>query len=226
MLSVYLIEDDELTALHVQAAFARAGDLLCLGRAANLAAAHRELPRLRPQVVVTDIGLPDGEGTELIAALRDGRCSAPAWWPHVLAYSVHEDEHRVLRAIESGSDDYVLKNGRPEELIEAVRRIGRGETSISPAIARHVLARLREGRAAQPLEPLDDDLLRLVAQGFLVEEVAERLQLSAQAVARRVRRLYARLYWHGHGERAEADVPLGTPVTGAPSGWWPSMALR
>lgn len=224
MLSVYFIEDDELTALHVMAALSRASDLACLGRSTSLAAALRELPRLRPQVVVTDISLPDGEGTELIAALRDGRCSAPAWWPHVLAYSVHEDEHRVLRAIESGADDYMPKNGRPEELIEAVRRIGRGEASISPAIARHVHARLREDRGALALDPADDELLRLVAQGYLIEEVAHRLRMSTQAVSRRVRRLYARLYCStrsGSNEVA-AVSPAGVPRAGL----MPSFALR
>ena len=207
MLSVYLVEDDDVTALHVLASFGCAGDLECLGRAANIAEAREALPRLRPQVIVTDIGLPDGEGTELIAALRDGRCGAPAWWPHVLTYSVHEDEARVLGAIEAGSDDYVLKNGRTQDLVEAVRRIGRGEASISPPIARHVLERARERGAALALDAQDGELLRMVSQGYVVDEVAARLQLSVQGVARRVRRMYERLHRSG--------LPMGAPQSAA-----------
>lgn len=225
MLSVYLIEDDEVTALHVQETLARSGDLTCIGRAASLATARLELPRLRPQVVVTDLGLPDGEGTDLIADLRNGRCSAPAWWPHVLGYSVHEDEARVLRAIESGADDYVLKNGRTQDLVEAVRRIARGETSISPSIARHVLARLRGEATGMALEPQDSELLRLIAQGYVIDEVAQRLDMSAQAIARRVRRIYARLYCSVQGPALDT-IAAAPAVSLARAGWVPQLALR
>lgn len=178
---------------------------------------------------MSDLGLPDGDGTELIAELSAAPAIEGVWHPHILVFSVFGDEIRVLRAIEAGADGYFLKGCTTEELVVAVEQAARGESPISPAIARQLLKRF-EGRAEPaPVEPappdaldllgLDTDpgfdtglgldgplvasrhevtalevqVLRLVAQGFVPEEIAERLGLSERGVALEVRNVYRKL---------------------------------
>ncbi len=68
--------------------------------------ARDELPRCRPDVLLSDLGLPDGDGTDLI---RDITENATDWHPHILVYSGYSDESRVMEAIEAGADGYLLK---------------------------------------------------------------------------------------------------------------------
>ncbi len=226
MLTVYLVEDDPLIAQHVREALNQTARLRCVGHAARLEQAREELPRLRPDVLLSDLGLPDGDGTELIAELSAAPAIEGVWHPHILVFSVFGDEIRVLRAIEAGADGYFLKGCTTEELVVAVEQAARGESPISPAIARQLLNRF-EGRAepaaavAPPAAPepagpegdfdaalgleaplvasrhevtaLELQVLRLVAQGFVPEEIAERVGLSARGVALEVRNVYRKL---------------------------------
>ncbi|GIX24509.1 MULTISPECIES: response regulator transcription factor [Caldimonas] len=204
MLTVYLVEDDPLLARHVLEALAQAEGIDCVGHADRLSVAREELPRRCPHVLLSDLGLPDGDGTELIREISQ---SAGPWRPHILVYSVFGDEAKVIHAIESGADGYFLKGCSDRDLIHAVRRAADGESPISPAIARYLLKRFGhaeptpsgfDGAAAPPSDELqltapEHAVLRLVAQGYLAEEVGERLMMSAHTVATLVRAVYAKL---------------------------------
>jgi DNA-binding NarL/FixJ family response regulator len=188
VLTVYLVEDDPLVARHVLDALARADGIECVGHADRLAVAREELPRRCPEVLLSDLGLPDGDGTDLI---REISLMAGLWHPHILVYSVFGDEAKVIHAIEAGADGYFLKGCSDRELIQAVQRAADGESPISPAIARYLLRRLDNGTSL--LNSPEQAVLRLVAQGYLAEEVGERLMMSAHTVATHVRAVYAKL---------------------------------
>ncbi|WP_409661063.1 response regulator [Caldimonas sp.] len=203
VLTVYLVEDDPLLARHVLDALAQADGIACVGHAPCLAVAREELPRRCPQVLLSDLGLPDGDGTDLIREISRG---AGPWRPHILVYSVFGDEAKVIHAIEAGADGYFLKGCADRDLIHAVQRAADGESPISPAIARYLLKRFGQAEsgasgfdgAAPPAEdpqltPPEHAVLRLVAQGYLAEEVGERLMMSAHTVATHVRAVYAKL---------------------------------
>jgi CheY-like chemotaxis protein len=106
--------------------------------------ARSELPQCRPDVLLSDLGLPDGDGTELIGELSHAPAIDGVWHPHILVFSVFGDEARVIQAIEAGADGYFLKGCTADELIRAVEQAARGESPISPAIARHLLKRFRD----------------------------------------------------------------------------------
>ncbi|WKB51007.1 response regulator [Eleftheria terrae] len=195
MLTVYLVEDDPLLARHVLDALGRAEGMRCLGHADRLAQARSELPQCRPQVLLSDLGLPDGDGTELIRELGG---PASTWQPHMLVYSVFGDENRVIHAIEAGADGYFLKGCPDLELIQAIHGASQGESPIAPAIARHLLKRFAavaedQAERGSELSPSEQAVLKLVAQGYVSEEVAERLAMTAQGVGRQVRGIYAKL---------------------------------
>ncbi|WP_119156023.1 response regulator [Caldimonas tepidiphila] len=190
-LSVYLVEDDPLLARHVREALDAAPGIRCVGHADCLADARAELPQRRPQVLLSDLGLPDGDATELIRELggRDGE-----WHPHILVFSVFGDESRVIHAIEAGADGYFLKGCPDRELVRAVQAAALGESPISPAIARHLLRHFAAGgTAGAALSADEQQVLKLFAQGYMPEEIAERIASSAHGVCVRVRQVYEKL---------------------------------
>ena len=192
MLSVYLVEDDPLLARHVLDALNGAPGIRCVGHADRLSKARAELPLSQPEVLLSDLGLPDGDGTELIRELNDGRHAG--WHPHILVFSVFGDESRVIHAIEAGADGYFLKGCPDRELVQAVQRASHGESPISPAIARYLLKRFDGAMpSADRLSGAEQAVLKLVAQGYVPEEVGERLMMTAHGVATHVRGIYAKL---------------------------------
>jgi DNA-binding NarL/FixJ family response regulator len=232
MLKVYLVEDDPLVSQHVRDALNDAPGIRCVGHASRLAAARSELPQCRPDVLLSDLGLPDGDGTELIGELSHAPASEGVWHPHILVFSVFGDEARVIHAIEAGADGYFLKGCTADELVRAVEQAARGESPISPAIARHLLKRFRDegftdssfrdsgysqdtlaspgsapmdleapSRAEHDVSAREHQVLRLVAQGYVSEEIAERLLTTPRAVATHVRNVYRKLQL---GQRSRA----------------------
>lgn len=196
MLTVYLVEDDPLLARHVLEALEGAEGIRCVGHADRLSKARAELRERRPDVLLSDLGLPDGDGTELIRELNG---DDPDWHPHILVYSVFGDESRVIHAIEAGADGYFLKGCPDRDLIAAVERVAHGESPISPAIARYLLKRLAPASPGQggdtdhQLSAPEQSVLKLVAQGYVTEEVGERLMMTAHAVATHIRSVYAKI---------------------------------
>lgn len=217
VLSVYLVEDDPLVAQHVREVIKASGSLRCVGHAPRLSVAREELPRTRPDVLLSDLGLPDGDGTELIGELSHAPAIEGVWHPHILVFSVFGDEARVINAIAAGADGYFLKGCSGEELVRAVEQAARGESPISPTIARHLLKRFRdEGVTEDNLVDVEDSttmagefetpsrsavtrrehqVLKLVAQGYVAEEIAERLLTTPRLVATDVRNVYRKLQW-------------------------------
>jgi DNA-binding NarL/FixJ family response regulator len=212
VLTVYLVEDDPLVSRHVQDALNAAEGIRCVGHADRLATARSQLPQCKPDVLLSDLGLPDGDGTELIGELDHHHHvhqagGAPGWHPHILVFSVFGDESRVINAIESGADGYFLKGCTSDELIRAVQQAARGESPISPAIARYVLKRFRDpafaesgfgdldagSGSASTLSEREAAVLKLVAQGYVTEEIGERLRTSANEVATHIRDIYQKL---------------------------------
>jgi DNA-binding NarL/FixJ family response regulator len=216
VLSVYLVEDDPLVAQHVREVIKSSTSLRWVGHAPRLSVAREELPRTRPDVLLSDLGLPDGDGTELIGELSHAPAIEGVWHPNILVFSVFGDETRVINAIAAGADGYFLKGCSADELVRAVEQAARGESPISPTIARHLLKRFRDEGVGEDnlIEPDDstmagefethsrtavtrreDQVLRLVAQGFVAEEIAERLLITPRMVATDVRNVYRKLQW-------------------------------
>jgi DNA-binding NarL/FixJ family response regulator len=184
-----------------------------------VAASRREALELLPQcpldVLLVDLGLPDGSGLDVIRETRQQ-------WPQcsVLVSTIFGDESHVLRSIEAGAMGYLLKDSAPVELAQEIRNIHAGGSPISPMVARKILARAAgfapaaEEPKAQPaqadvaaaavpvaLSAREHQVLKLVSKGFTTEEAAQALGVSRTTVLTFVRRIYAKLQV---GTRAEA----------------------
>ena len=207
-MSTLLVEDDGATRAYLLDALNRIVALQPVNFAVDVASGMRALERFRPKLLLVDLGLPDGEGTQLIAmaAKMEPR-------PEVLVISSLGDESHVVRALEAGASGYLLKDETPEAIGVAALKVLDGESPISPAIAVHLLKRFRPVAAPAPQEhPLSDrevDILKLIAKGLRHDEVADTLGLRYSTVVSYVRDIYRKLAVHSRTEALFEARQLG-----------------
>lgn len=144
-------------------------------------------------LVVSDLGLPDGRGVD---AIREVKRLAPT--VTVVAVTVFEDPDTILEAICAGADGYLLKRAGAEEVVAQIRIVLAGGSPLTPAVAKTVVALLRGPRSRPPVEGLDlsereREVLRLLAEGLVYKQVAAALDLSVETVKTYVRRIYRKL---------------------------------
>ena len=201
-LRVGVVEDDEASRANLVASLAEHADLELVMSATGRAEALARLPACPMDVLLVDLGLPDGSGLDVIRAAR-------AQWPDcgVLVSTIFGDESHVLRSIEAGAMGYLLKDSDAGELVEQIRNLHAGGSPISPMVARKILARAaaqmaphahpRAGNTdtapAVSLSAREQEVLRLVSKGFNTEEAAQSLGVARSTVLTFVRRIYAKL---------------------------------
>ncbi|MER5267319.1 response regulator transcription factor [Actinosynnema sp. NPDC002837] len=165
-------------------------DLEVVGEAASGTEALTVVAAARPDVVLTDLRLPDPSGGVLIRMLLDRVPST-----RVLVLTTHDTDSDVLPAIEAGAIGYLLKDAPREELFRAVRAAARGETVLAPSVAALLLARIRPARPLTEarLSAREREVLALVAEGKTNREAAARLYISEATVKTHLLHIYAKL---------------------------------
>lgn len=195
----FVVEDDPHTRARLVETASADDRLTAVGSAECLAdarAAHENIAQA--DVLLVDLGLPDGDGVDLIREYASaGTCA--------LVISVFGDERHVVRAIEAGASGYLLKDADNTELADAIVRTVNGESPLSPSIARHLLKHFRRDsagdQAASPLTPRETEVLTLVARGCSNGEIARLLEMSANTVTTHTKSIYRKL---AVGSRSEA----------------------
>ena len=194
--SVLIVEDDSRFRDAFTQAISQADGLTLIGSAADLASGMRLLDE-RPDVLLVDLQLPDGNGIDLIreAARRLPGCD-------VMVVTIFGDERHVLDSIAAGATGYLLKDMQPAELVEQIRVLRDGGSPISPVIARQLLTRFTPTKVPQPLAPADAltplseqeiKVLTYSAKGFSYDEIANLMQVSRHTVQTYVKRSYRKL---------------------------------
>ncbi|GAA4903930.1 LuxR family two component transcriptional regulator [Stackebrandtia albiflava] len=160
-----------------------------VGEAAGGAEALTVVERTRPDVVVTDLRLPPPAGADLVAALL---AAAPV---RVLVFTTFDGDDDVFPAIEVGASGYLLKDTPREELFRAVHEVARGESVLSPTVARRLIGRVRDtARRPEPLlSAREVEVLRLVGEGNTNRAVAAALFVSEATVKTHLLHIYAKL---------------------------------
>jgi two-component system, NarL family, response regulator LiaR len=179
---VFLAEDHAIVRKGIRALLATEADIEVVGEAANGREAVADVFRLRPDVTLMDLVLPELDGIEAIRRIT-------AVWPDacILVLTSFATDDKVFPAVKAGARGYLLKDSGPEELVRAIRQVHRGEASLHPSIARKVLQELARGSdrppTPDPLTAREVEVLRLVARGFGNQQIADELSLS-EATAR------------------------------------------
>src|SRR5262249_21565751 len=202
---VIIADDHELTRTGLRGMLTGEPDLEVVGEAATGQQAVTLCRRLRPDVALLDVRMPELDG---LAATRIIKKESPR--TAVVMVTMHENPEYLLEALRAGAVGYVLKDATHEEVLGTVRRVVDGEALLTPEIASRLLVRLvREkaaGQAPPPTPPLtkrERVVLGLVAKGWTNREIAAELQLSAGSVKMHVERILAKL---GVSHRTQAAV--------------------
>jgi DNA-binding NarL/FixJ family response regulator len=204
ILNVLIVEDDARFREAFAAAVAKAPDMRLAGIAGDFRQGLAAL-NLRPDVMLVDLQLPDGNGMDLIreAAERLPDCD-------VMVVTIFGDEQHVLSSIEAGATGYLLKDLPPDQLVDQIRVLHAGGSPISPIIARQLLNRfatpaagngtpaaLAEKRplsADSPsLSEQESNVLSLTAKGYSYDEIAQLLNVSRHTVQTYIKRIYRKL---------------------------------
>ena len=200
---IAILEDDPNVALHFREIIASAADLELSGTADCLAGAE-SLIGGRPDLLLSDIGLPDGSGLSFIPVLRAALPTCK-----VLVITAFGDRDTVVAALNAGADGYLLKDGGPDTILDGVRATLDGGAPISASAAVYLLERLRGSGAgdaaiavpdAERLTPREVELLELFSRGHSYKLASRALGISPLTVGNHVKSIYRKLQVHSRGE--------------------------
>ncbi|MGE3347513.1 MAG: response regulator [Ramlibacter sp.] len=224
MWQVLIVEDDPHMRDYFAASVSRSESLALAASLGSVSEARAWLdnPAHAVDVLLTDLGLPDGSGLEVIrhAARRHPACEA-------LVISMFGDDDNVLASIEAGALGYIHKDSTPDDVAQSILEMKGGASPISPMIARRVLAKymsLRDGQApvapppavAEPaaagrplLSGREQEVLELIARGFSYAEIARLQAVSVHTVQTHIKNLYRKLAVRSRGEAVYEATQLG-----------------
>lgn len=198
--TIWIIEDHRRLRQTVAEAIRLAGEHVVVPLAScekALAALDADEPK--PEVILLDLGLPGMSGLE---GLRRFKTRIPE--AEIIVFTVFDDRDRVFEAICNGASGYLLKSEPLERIVTAVEEVRRGGSPMSTEIARCVIERFSrlpglpspsdEPPIAESLSERERDVLRLLADGLVKKEVANRMEISHYTVDNYVRRIYAKLH--------------------------------
>jgi len=203
MTTVALLHRDPVLGLRLAETIAAAPGLTVSGVAGSLPALRELFARHMPDLLLVDLMLPAVHVNALLSDLRRHGAEGP----RLLVLAVSADDPRVMEALRHGADSYFAHAHSQLTLPAAIEQLVRGESAITPQIARQLRSHFDTPPHAEraPITDTDRRVLQWIAEGFLVSEVARALRLNAHAVGVRIRALYRRLQMD---VRAEEPPPL------------------
>jgi Response regulator containing a CheY-like receiver domain and an HTH DNA-binding domain len=185
-------------------------DVEIVGEAASASEAMEAALRLKPNVILMDIGLPDLSGIDATREIKKRVADVS-----IVALTIHEDEEYFFKMLEAGASGYVPKRAAPEELITAIRAAATGQVYLYPSLAK-LLVRdfLDGGRAADEQTPSDltdreQEVLTYLAEGANNSEIAAALVISPKTVARHRENIMRKLNLHSRAELVRYAIRKG-----------------
>ena len=193
VIRIALVEDDHKWCDSLQLLLAQAADMQLVGVFHDGESARTGLAAANPNVALVDINLPGMSGIDLIREAKGAL-------PHVqfLVLTVYDDPARIFQALASGANGYLLKRAAPAELLTAIRDLHGGGAPMSGSVARKVVQSFHQMGVSQDdtknLSPRENEILQLLADGYLYKEIATRLAIGIETVRTYIRRIYDKLH--------------------------------
>ncbi len=191
---VILADDHVLVRQGIRQFLEEADDIVVVAEAADGAEAVRLAEQHRPDVAILDVQMPKMTGIE---ATRQIKGQIPN--VRVLILTAYDEDPYVFALLQAGADGYILKSADADALLDAVRKIHRGEPALSPEVTEKVLRQLQKGGPAQsagqvePLTAREIEVLRLAAQGLTNRAIGHALGISDRTVQGHLANIYGKL---------------------------------
>ena len=175
MIRLGIAENHTIVRWALKEALAKLPDIEVVGDAGTAAETLEMIQRVRPDVLLLDLSLPDRSGFDVLNDMRESDTA-----PLVVVLTWHTEPSYAARAIAAGAHGYVNKSVTPEELLSAIRAVSRGEQVIPPGIEQ-ILAS-GEGHPASALTAREQQVMEMLARGMTNREIAEHLEISIKTV--------------------------------------------
>jgi NarL family two-component system response regulator LiaR len=191
-----IADDHHIVRKGIKVLLATEKDMQVVGEAENGAEAVEKAAALEPDVILMDLVMPEMDGIEATRRITSERPAS-----RILVLTSFAADDKVFPAVKAGALGYLLKDSTPEQLLEAIRQVHRGEPSLEPSIARKVLQELSQrgggGTGKQTSDPLTEremEVLRLIAQGMSNKEIAAKIFVAEWTVRSHVSNILGKLH--------------------------------
>jgi DNA-binding NarL/FixJ family response regulator len=199
---IFLLDDHEVVRRGIRELLETEPGFEVVGESGSAVEAARRIPALRPDVAILDGRLPDGSGIDVC---RDVRSQDPSIAALIL--TSYDDDDALFAAIMAGAAGYVLKQVRGDDLIDMIRRVAAGQSTLDPSVTAQVLERLRNGppvdKELAALTEQEQRILELIGKGLTNRQIAGQLYLAEKTVKNYVSSLLAKL---GLSSRTQAAI--------------------
>jgi two-component system, NarL family, response regulator LiaR len=189
---ILIADDHAIVREGLRALLATEPDLELVGEATDGIQAVTKARALKPDVILLDLMMPRMDGVEAITEIKKDWQEA-----HIIVLTSFSDDEKVFSAIRSGALGYLLKDSSPQDLLNAIHTVAKGEGFLSPSIASKVMREINQPPklppTKDPLTERENEILQLVAQGLTNDQIAERLVVSERTVRTHVSNILAKL---------------------------------
>lgn len=205
-----LVDDHAVVRSGLRMLLENEREIEIVGEAGNAAEAIEAATKLKPNLILMDIGLPDLSG---IDATREIKKRLPE--VSIVALTIHEDEEYFFKMLEAGASGYVPKRAAPEELLTAIRAAAKGEVYLYPSLAKLLVrdflsgGRPSEDQVSSGLTQREQEILTHLAEGENNEEIATSLVISPKTVARHRENIMRKLNLHSRSELVRYAIRKG-----------------
>ena len=195
---VVLVDDHAVVRTGLEQLLAGTADIAVVGQAGDGAEAIEVVRQTHPDVVLMDLQMPGMDGVEATRKIVDEGLEG-----EVVVLTSYSDSARIVAALDAGAIGYLLKDADPEDVLDGVRAVSRGESPIHPRVARELLTARGSTAAKIELTPREAEVLGLVRDGLANKQIARRLGISERTVKAHLTSVFQRI---GVADRTQAAL--------------------
>ena len=170
-------------------------EFVVVGEASNCKNVLAEMEDAYPDVVLMDIYMPDVDGLEGLRLIKTGYPAIK-----VLIQTAYDDDEIIFSSIKNGASGYILKNDKPQRILQALEEVYQGGAAMTPAIAQRVLDHFKPAATKTPLSPRELEVLSLLAEGLSYKMAADKLKVNYTTINTHVKRIYEKLHISSLGQ--------------------------
>lgn len=206
-IKVLMVDDHVVVREGIKALIEGEEGMAVVGEASDGKQALIKARSCDPDVILMDLVMPGKDGIEAIEEIKDEDPGAK-----ILILTSFSEESKVIQAVKAGASGYLMKDATPKELIEAIRNVDKGESSLDPGVAKTVLSSIQTGEDRGEREDLTEretEVLKLIAEGLSNEDIADRLFISERTVRSHVSKILKKLELENRTQAALYAIKTG-----------------